>query len=263
MNKRNKIIVSIVGITIVLLALLGITYAYYLTRIEGNTNTNSISVTTADLKLEYGDGNGYIQATNIQPGNDIAKKTFTVTNKGNVTIENYGVYFEEVINTFELKDDVIFTITCTSSLGNNCYGIEDKIFPSNNELIVNNSIAINETHEYEIKVTYKETGVDQSIDMNKEISAKIQIYDMANVIDITGSVSNIEEGDTLVLYSEPKNSKIINGKYKFVGVESGSHTLYLLDSSGEEKYRKEFTLKKGTENKIDGDTITISEETQK
>ena len=35
MNKRNKIIVSIVGITIVLLALLGITYAYYLTRIQG------------------------------------------------------------------------------------------------------------------------------------------------------------------------------------------------------------------------------------
>ena len=58
MNKRSKIIVSIVGITIVLLALLGITYAYYLTRIEGNTNTNSISITTADLKLKYGDGNG-------------------------------------------------------------------------------------------------------------------------------------------------------------------------------------------------------------
>ena len=58
MNRKSKIIVSVVGITIVLLALLGITYAYYLTRIEGNTNTNSISVSTADLKLKYDDGNG-------------------------------------------------------------------------------------------------------------------------------------------------------------------------------------------------------------
>ena len=48
MNKRNKIIISITGIVVVLLALLGLTYAYYLTRIEGNTNTNSISVTTAN-----------------------------------------------------------------------------------------------------------------------------------------------------------------------------------------------------------------------
>ena len=49
MNRSQKIVVSIVGITIVLLALLGITYAYYLTRIEGNTNTNSVSITTANL----------------------------------------------------------------------------------------------------------------------------------------------------------------------------------------------------------------------
>ena len=60
MNRKSKIIVSVVGITIVLLALLGITYAYYLTRIEGNTNTNSISVSTADLKLKYDNGNGNI-----------------------------------------------------------------------------------------------------------------------------------------------------------------------------------------------------------
>ena len=53
MNRKQKNIVSVVGIAIVLLALLGLTYAYYLTRIQGNTNTKSISVTTADLKLEY------------------------------------------------------------------------------------------------------------------------------------------------------------------------------------------------------------------
>ena len=38
MNNTQKIIVSGVGITIVLLTLLGLTYAYFLTRIQGNTN---------------------------------------------------------------------------------------------------------------------------------------------------------------------------------------------------------------------------------
>ena len=64
MKKNSKIIVSIVGITIVLLALLGLTYAYYLTRIEGNTNTNSISVTTADLKLVYSENSPEIITEN-------------------------------------------------------------------------------------------------------------------------------------------------------------------------------------------------------
>lgn len=55
MNKRQKITISIVGITIVLLALLGLTYAYFLTRIQGTTNDKSISVTIAELKLVYVD----------------------------------------------------------------------------------------------------------------------------------------------------------------------------------------------------------------
>ena len=72
MNRRQKIIVSVVGIFIVLLALVGITYGYFLTRIQGNTNTTSITVTTADLKLVYGDGNGVLTpAELLMPGSDI------------------------------------------------------------------------------------------------------------------------------------------------------------------------------------------------
>ena len=56
MSKKAKIIVSISGIVLVMLILVGLTYAYFLTRIQGNTNSKSISVTTADLKLVYNDG---------------------------------------------------------------------------------------------------------------------------------------------------------------------------------------------------------------
>ena len=74
MNRKSKIIVSIVGIFIVLLALLGITYGYFLTRIQGNTNDTSISITTANLSLVYADASPNIEATNIQPGDTVYTK---------------------------------------------------------------------------------------------------------------------------------------------------------------------------------------------
>ena len=89
MNRKQKIIVSVTGIFIVLLILVGLTYAYFLTRIQGNTNTKSISVTTANLELVYGDGTQTILKNDIalEPDSDnaIGTKDFTVTNK-----EGYG-----------------------------------------------------------------------------------------------------------------------------------------------------------------------------
>ena len=51
MNRKQKLIVSITGITIVMLALLGLTYGYYLTRIQGNTNRFTVRNRYYDLGL--------------------------------------------------------------------------------------------------------------------------------------------------------------------------------------------------------------------
>ena len=57
MNRKQKIIVSVAGICLVLMILVGLTYGYFLTKISGNTNISSINVTTAYLALKYDDGN--------------------------------------------------------------------------------------------------------------------------------------------------------------------------------------------------------------
>ena len=95
MNRRQKIIVSVTGIFLVLLIIVGLTYAYFLTKINGNENTKSISVSTANLALVYGDGNGIISAEKIQPGTTLDKKEFTVSNEGNDTTD-YVVVIEDV-----------------------------------------------------------------------------------------------------------------------------------------------------------------------
>ena len=111
MNRKQKIIISVTGIFIVLLILVGLTYAYFLTRIQGNTNTKSISVTTANLILEYADVNDeLITDSAIVPGKSWTK-TFVATNKGNATV-TYGVALENIVNTLERKDDLVYTLDC-------------------------------------------------------------------------------------------------------------------------------------------------------
>jgi len=198
MNRKQKIIVSITGIFIVLLALVGLTYAYFLTRITGNSNDKSISVTTANLELVYQDGNGILKTSKLEPSNDYItffdddgneheSKIFTVTNNGNATVEGYKVYLENVQNQLERKDDLVYTLSCKSytkygeedqAISGECTGVNtETTFPSVITNIVSNDIAVGITHEYELKAKYKEMNVDQSIDMNKVISAKINIAD--------------------------------------------------------------------------------------
>ncbi len=191
MNKKQKIIVSVVGITIVLLALLGLTYAYFLTRIQGNTNDKSISVTTANLELTYGDNSAEIlgkDLTLIPSDTEIGTKTFTVTNNGNDT--SYVVIIENVsvtkasdgsITTFE-SNDFRYTLTCTKSDGTSCDGVSTQsVFPINGGILVGNNITGGDVHTYTFKMWYIDTGVDQSNDMGKTLQARLNITNIASM----------------------------------------------------------------------------------
>jgi len=181
MNRRQKIIISVTGIFIVLLVLIGLTYAYFLTTITGNTNPNSISVTTADLKLVYDDGSdGVIGGELLEPSDEEFTKTFTVYNDGNVNID-YGIYLIDVINTFERKDDIKYTMECSTNGTLACGQVtSETTFPSGISELVTATIESKKTHTYTFSFTYKDTGTDQSVDMGKKLQAKIQIFGKNN-----------------------------------------------------------------------------------
>lgn len=211
MNRRKLIIVSIIGIFLTLVIMIGLTYAYYLTQISDNTSTKSISVTTQYLSLLYGDGNAEIVATNIFPGEDIASKTFTVTNTGNALVEDYVVVLEDVINNFVLREDIVYTLNCvsvnknTGNVSGTCKGVSTETpFPRNNSVIVTNDIARNIRHEYTLTVHFKETDTDQSIDMNKILSAKVNIANSNEYVtylteteDVKNYISDIKVTENL------------------------------------------------------------------
>ena len=263
MNRKQRITFSVVGITIVLLTLIGLTYAYYLTRIQGNINNKSIDITSAYLALSYDDGNKEITMNNILPGTTITSKTFTVTNVGNATVGNYVVALENVINELKYSDDLVYTLKCTSNNAKSpCTPETTGIYPKSNQVLVHNSIAVKTTHTYELTITYKETGVDQSDDMGKNIEGKVQIYDARNIVDIDGTVTNASSGDYVELHSEVKKSSIDDeSKYKIVGVFPGTHKIYIKDSTGNIKASREITIEKASNINVDLDKITINENT--
>ena len=194
MNRKQKIIVSITGIFLVLMILVGLTYAYFLTKITGNTNTKSISVTTANLILEYADINEeLISDSTVEPGKSWTK-TFVATNKGNKAV-TYGLALENIVNTLERKDDLVYTLDCkqysktgfsidktnktvTGTISGTCNSVTtETTFPSIGTIIVQNEIADDKAQVYTLLVTYKEMNVDQSVDMNKTFSAKANLVD--------------------------------------------------------------------------------------
>lgn len=278
-TKKQKIMISIIAIFLVLITLLGITYAYFLTRVRGNTNENSVILSTANLLLEYDDGNEILESDGvIIPGTTIESKTFSVENKGTETISNYGIFLENVINNFERTQDVLLTITCKVYdtvnkvyLETTCNGLTDSTYPTINGLLITNSIDINRRHDYTLKVNYKnEVEIDQSNDMDKTIKGKIQIYDLNDIVNISGTVANAQDGDYIVLGDNSQISQIKNGTYKLVGIAPETYTIYVKNdtknANGEVvttiKGSKTIQVELGEEEKLENDILYVTSSSQ-
>lgn len=173
-HVKKRIIISMISILILIIALFGITYAYFTTKAKGNEDDKSASVTAGKLEVTYKEGNGEIVAEKLMPGDVVASKTFSVVNTGTATTD-YLVIVENVINTLVNNEDLEYELVCNSSItGKNCNGNKTS-FPNKKASLVKNSIDKEEVQNYTLTLTYKETNKDQSSDMDKVISAKVNI----------------------------------------------------------------------------------------
>ena len=171
---KKRIIISMISILILIIALFGITYAYFTTKAKGNSDEKSASVTAGKLEVTYKEGNGEIVAEKLMPGDVVASKTFSVVNTGTAKTD-YLVIVENVINTLVNNEDLEYELVCNSSItGKNCNGNKTS-FPNKKASLVKNSIDKEEVQNYTLTLTYKETNKDQSSDMDKVISAKVNI----------------------------------------------------------------------------------------
>lgn len=172
---RKKILIGLGALVLLVLTLLGITYAYFTAKVSGNTNNKSIEVTAAKLELTYDDGNGTVTVDNIKPGVTLKSKTFSVKNTGTKEIADYDVVMEVIKNDLNNFGDLTYELTCASD-GEPCKGVSGT-FPTEDKVLISNSIKVGVTQTYSLTVTYNETHSDQSDDMNKTIIGNIIISD--------------------------------------------------------------------------------------
>ena len=185
MKRKTKIIVYTTCIIMTLLLLLGFTYGYFITKIKGNDNKKSVHIVSGDSSILYTDLSTTEINDLIEPGYTITK-LFTIKNTGNVDAK-YSIYLTDVVNNFERKQDVTYTLyrkvgnnTITETNLDSCEIIvKDKEFPSTKSVIKADEIISTSTlyYSYALKITYINHPTEsQNVDQGKKFSGKVQIY---------------------------------------------------------------------------------------
>ena len=233
MKNKKQIVIATSVLVVITILLLGLTYAYYKTRINGNTKDKSIIVTSKKLEITYADGNGVISPTEkIEPGYTVTK-TFTVENTGDQTL-SYSIKLDNITNTFTRTEDWTYV------LKKGDVEVSSGVLPTNETYIINTvSIDSKVTDSYSLTVTYANlTDVDQSLDMGKELSLRVNI-DEAKI-----TWNSAPEGTLLYAI---KNDNTVIKPLTIPGAESSSETEAVL-SSTEDDYGDSFYFRGNVKN---------------
>ena len=244
MKKEIKFLYA--SIAFGLLAIIGITYAFFITTIEGNRK--NVSVDMSDLKIIFTNGDA-IEATDISAEDNFdVVKTFSVENKTK-NVYSYNIVIESLLNTFKTSGYLVYKITSNDG-GYNMTEFKDvpkSTFYRDVELANNINITANGKHNYNIEIKYINSETEnQSIDSNAILSGKLYIEkynsisrnkSLASVMlednpyveniddltsyndnDTTGTLyqtNKTEDGSTVYLYAgDTSNNWVKFGKYQ-------------------------------------------------
>ena len=203
-RKKSYIILAIS----ILIAVSSVSYAWFSAVITGNDTAKKNTVVTGVLKLTYTDTNE-MSLSNAFPG-DSFTKVISVKNTGTVNL-NYNLIWQELNNGIT-NNELVIEATCKRLNSSNteegtCEGISESAV---NSVIIKNDVLIEPkvTHEYTLKVTFKDTGLPQNYNKNKTFTGKLGIEEVistpfreeswstiaANVR--AGNISGYNVGDT-------------------------------------------------------------------
>ncbi len=171
-NKYTKPILIISAILIVVITTIA-SYAYFTASVSGNNLANNNVITTGTMAVEFIDGNNLNLVENMIPG-DYIEKTFSVKNIGTVEA-SYDIYLNDVYNDFEPMSDLVYELTSDSGAN-----IAQTTCPDEDTKIASNiTIGVGQTHNYTLKITFKETGENQDENKDKEFSAIIDLREIS------------------------------------------------------------------------------------
>ena len=179
LTKSNKIKIIVLTALVFLVAIAGISYAYFTIQITGNDTASSMRLTTANMSLVYKDIE-IRSGENVTPPWSSTPKTITVYNNGNTTAY-YNIIWRDLYNEI-INNELVISGTCTSDVqGNTCSNISETVIPTattlSHNIAIKRGIEIEpgETHTYTVTVTFIDTGSNQNYNQNKEFYGTINI----------------------------------------------------------------------------------------
>lgn len=168
-DKKPNIIAIIGAVTLLILAVVGLSYAFFSAFINNSETDPSIEGTGANLSLVYTDGKSVITSSNIMPGWS-ATKTFTVTNNGEADTY-YKLNISNITNEF-VEGGLTFSI---ASADGGTSVPEQAVGTTARTLTNSIAIAQGKTHTYTITAKYINLDKDQTPDLGKSFSYTIGI----------------------------------------------------------------------------------------
>ena len=210
-------ITKITILTIILLTILGVigfSYAFFNTGVSGEGKY--ITLDAAELKLRYTD-DVTMSLNNVIPGDKI-ERTFTVENIGTKTV-SYNIVWKDLINTIN-NYDLHLDMKCKSyknygKSNQEEYGTCDSFYkavPTTETSISKDirrdiEIEVGVTQVYNVTITFLNRPYDQSENLNKSFSGKI---DLEEYIDPSPEPIYCTYDGELV-----QGAEYVNGQYTY------------------------------------------------
>lgn len=169
MKKENykMIRLSVLVLGLVVLTIVGTSFAYFTAIINGNEKANNVYVKSANLKATYSDGEE-INTLNAVPGWS-QDKTITITNTGDAPII-YSIKWTNVTN--ELTN-MKYSLSSTS-LGAQANVTEADAPKKDTNMVTNVTLGVGKEHTYKLTILFKDTGLPQDDEQGKNFSAKLE-----------------------------------------------------------------------------------------
>ncbi len=181
-NDINKtLFLSIITVLLFILAMFGITYAFFNVVVSGNEKASSMIVNVVDLgTVTFLDGDE-IDARNIYPMEEEERisKTFTIESVGNTAVIDYTIYLTVTANTFIYQYENEFTYTISGSSNNDGIVVSDisDSVPREGKHNIGSGVLNSggDLHTYVFTIGLNEMDSNQNYNQNKSFAGKLSV----------------------------------------------------------------------------------------
>lgn len=176
-NKRQKITILILCILTVLIALMGVTFAYFTSSINNLKGNQSLVIGTTTLEAASFQASDPLALIEAKPGSSV-ENTFTITNPNSSATVRYTLKFIADVNNFTNVDgdgQLLIKISGGGIDGEKVLDFTDGENAKESIIVSNTDLEARESDVYKLRVEFVDIGTVQDSNLAKNFAGHIEI----------------------------------------------------------------------------------------